>query len=345
MKKIVIEVDGVKTRRPVPQTWDELTLAQYLGVCDCILTNWGALGIFDENILPVMRQNLFYIITNTDKKFWDKVKDAHAEYAEYAEDTEIGEIFFTSQLSVVVGLTNFLFKRRSTPTGFEYEAHIRRTVCPYKVVHYEAQKHIREMTIQAAKQTLTSVKREYERSIKELKRLFKDCKEITWYAPADMLENITFYELCALFQKYEAYVTKGYKDVDLCQLIAILYRPSKAFSENNRITEYEGDRRIPYMGSESTAEARAQKAKLLHPSVKRAILCWFLGCRTALFESPRFAPLFEGEGSDDPLKLGMYKVLFALQETSPYNAQTAANENAWMALTYLAHKVLENQKE
>lgn len=72
---------------------------------------------------------------------------------------------------------------------------------------------------------------------------------------------------------------------------------------------------------------------------------WFVGCRTAIFENQRFRVLFEGKGSDDPLKLGMFKVLFALQDSESYNSETARRENGLFALTYLANKIMEGKNE
>lgn len=334
MRDLLIETPSGKFKRKVPQTWDELKLPQYLKACEVFLTNWGQLGIFQENEVAVIRQSLLYIITDTDKPWWDKLKKEFI--AEYG-----GDETFLAYLRDLLMLTDFMFKKREKEGVVTYEAYVTRTVCPYPTIYFDAAGMIRSMTIEAGKQTNKQIKREYEKTVQDIRTLFGKTKDILWYAPTDGLDNITFYEMCALFQTYERYVEKGMKDVDLCELIAILYRPSKAWSEQNVANGYEGDRRIPYRNSESTVDARKQKNRLIHPSVKKGILFWFIGCRTAIFNNPRFKPLFEGKGSDDPLKLGMFKVLFALQDSSAYNSQKAQDENALFALMYLSNKMSE----
>lgn len=337
MKDLKIALPNATHKRKVAENWNELTTPQYLKVCEVFMINWGAVGIFSENVVSVMRQQLLYIITDTDDKFWEGVKKAYVKEYE-------GDEAFLALLRDMLSLTDFLFKKKENKEGgVTYEAYVTRTVNPYPSIYFDSRKMITEMTLNAQKAKTPQVRREYERTVRDLKTLFGKTKEILYFAPEDGLGNISFYEMCALFQVYEKYVTQGMKDLHLCELIATMYRPKKAWSEHNQVTDYEGDKRIAYEGSEATVESRTQKCKLIHKAVKWGLLFWFVGCRTVIFENPRFRVLFEGKGSDDPLKLGMFKVLFALQDSESYNSETARRENALFALTYLSNKIMEGK--
>jgi hypothetical protein len=339
MKELKIVLPNATHKRKVAENWDELTTPQYLKVCEVFMINWGGVGIFPENVVSVMRQQLLYIITDTDNVFWENIRKAYLK--EYG-----GDDTFMALLRDMLQLTDFMFKKRANTEGVvTYEAHVTRTVNPYPSIYFDAQKMIREYTIAGNKAKTTQLKREYEKTVRELKTLFGKTKEVVYFAPADGLDNISFYEMCALFQVYEKYVTNGAKDIHLCELIATMYRPKKGWTEHNQVTDYEGDKRIAYEGSEGTVDSRTQKCKLIHKAVKWGLLFWFVGCRTAIFENPRFRVLFEGKGSDDPLKLGMFKVLFALQDSESYNSETARRENGLFALTYLSNKIMEGKNE
>lgn len=96
------------------------------------------------------------------------------------------------------------------------------------------------------------------------------------YAPADELENVSALELALLFDLYETYTrTREVKYVD--QLIATLYRKSKAETEEQLEENWHGDRRQPY--NEATVGSRQQQIAKLPPMVKNIIFFWFLSCR------------------------------------------------------------------
>lgn len=95
--------------------------------------------------------------------------------------------------------------------------------------------------------------------------------------PTDELQNLTGEELAHTFDAYEAY-TQNPTDQTADRLIAILYRPAKAATEELEQENYYGDRRRP-LNLHNIDDRSNQISKVLTRMTRNIILFWFLSCR------------------------------------------------------------------
>ena len=145
----------------------------------------------------------------------------------------------------------------------------------------------------------------------------------TWFAPADALENLTLYELATAFTFYEEYIREA---GPANNLLALLYRPSKPDTEHNRNSNYEGDRRLPYLKHETTLPARAEKMAILPPITKGLLLFWFSSCRLQIIES--YPTVFKKpkEGTKTDSSGGWGETLLAIAE-HPRHLEAVGNQH------------------
>lgn len=100
---------------------------------------------------------------------------------------------------------------------------------------------------------------------------------IKLHAPADEFENVTIYELSYIFTLYESYV--GGNAAACIELLATMYRPAKADTKANRLSDYQGDIRLPLRAHESTVAARKKFIESLPHQVVGLLLLWIASCR------------------------------------------------------------------
>ena len=103
------------------------------------------------------------------------------------------------------------------------------------------------------------------------------------YGPGDLLSNISLYELGTTFTLFEKYL-KDQNDEHLNKLLAVLFRPSKPRTKKNIRSDYNGDRRLPYQGYETTVKWRIPIIKKWPPLVKSLLFFWFSSCRNYIIE-------------------------------------------------------------
>jgi len=286
----------------IPETWNELTLAQQLHAYSLIMGESRML-LDPQEVMPFKRILLFKCLSDiTEEQFQLWRQDC---IQEYPDDPEGGQLAFLTELEEAMSSCNGLFDITTeidAESGQErtyYSVKLGLTACPWPVL------------------TLTK----------------KSGKKKHYYAPSDGLENLTFLELCVTFSLFEQFIQDYDEDV-LSELLAVLYRLSKPETKENKRSGYHGDRRQPYLHHESLVPARAKKMAHLPMPVRQLLLFWFASCRQSIIE--RFPELFTPADSQQAggSKYGWGATLMALAE-SLTNLDKVSSQPATDALVYL----------
>lgn len=161
-----------------------------------------------------------------------------------------------------------------------------------------------------------------------------------YYAPASALENITLYEMAQTFTLFEKYVQT--KNLDhAIELLATLYRPPKPANENNLLSDYEGDIRLPLMKHETTVKNRKERFKKLPELSLQLLLFWFASCRIQIISG--FPNIFkESEGESGGNDYGWSGVLLSLSD-GLVHLEAISQQNYANGLIYLSY--LEDQRK
>ena len=164
------------------------------------------------------------------------------------------------------------------------------------------------------------------------------------YAPADQLSNVTIYELGMSFMALERFLQDQDEDA-LFELLAILYRPMKPATAENKRSAYQGDRRLPLLHHEATLPARKKHMRKLPELVRNFLVFWFASCRQQIISS--YPNIFSsnphgtaGEAAGNDYAWG--GVLLNLADGLP-NLDAVAQQHYANALTYLS--MLEDQRK
>jgi hypothetical protein len=165
-------------------------------------------------------------------------------------------------------------------------------------------------------------------------------KVVSWYAPATGLDNLTIYELGAIFTHLESYHSAG--NEALCTMLATMYRPSKPKTIDNIESAYAGDRRLPYRGYEATVDSRAKRWYAMDKVVIALLTFWVTSCRAAFMkEYPRVFKTKVDEPEREGNDYGWGGVLLSLSGGIA-NLNAVADTNAHTVFTYLSQ--LEDQR-
>jgi len=167
-------------------------------------------------------------------------------------------------------------------------------------------------------------------------------KNTVWFAPAIGWDNLSIYELAAVFTHQENYHSQDSLE-DLYTMLAILYRPGKPATPENKMMAYGGDRRLPYRNYEGTVSSRAKLWKNMHPTVINILAFWALSCRQAIidmyprvFKAPGEAP--QRERANDYSWGGVILSLAG----GVANIDAVADQNFHNCFTYLS--MLEDER-
>lgn len=166
-------------------------------------------------------------------------------------------------------------------------------------------------------------------------------EDYSYYSPADALDNITIYELGMSFKSFEAFAETGELQ-HLHRLLAILYRPGKPATEENILSGYHGDIRLPLYKYETTIDARMDRMRRLPTLVSQVILFWFASCRQRIINS--FPNIFkepdgvQAEGND----YSWAGVILNLAD-GVVHEEAVSNKNYGTALVYLS--MLEDRRK
>ena len=286
----------------LPQSWNELSLAQQLSCYAIIMSGTGWL-LEAQELLPAKRILLVQHLLGLEEAFMQEWRTDCL--ATYEED---GELVFFAELDELLEASDFLFdiiepEEEGAPK--QYQIKLGLTQCPWP----------------------------------QLVREKKGGKKKFYLAPADGLENISFYELCTSFTHFENFLeTKEESHID--ELLATLYRPHKPKTRENKRMGYQGDRRLPLLHHEAMVNKRKKHMASLPQSTKQLLTFWFASCRQQIIES--YDSLFSAPSGKEAHTFGWGGVLMALagslQEVDAIAVQSADN-----ALTYL--QFLEVQRK
>lgn len=279
----------------LPTSWNDLSLAQQLQAYAIIMSG-DALAIYEPHeVVPIKRILLFQTLTGiTDQQLQAWQADC------LASDPEHGDLEFYTQIADALASCNFLFDiatDEDDPTAATtYTIALTLTHCPWP----------------------------------SLTRSKGNGKKKTYYAPAADLANVSFLELCVTFALFEQYI-RDYDEAILHELLAVLFRPPKPVTRENRQSGYRGDRRQPYLHHEAMVPKRARYMATLPMATKQLLVFWFASCRQSIIQ--QYPDLFTG-GETNPTKYGWGAVLMAMAGGLQY-LDTVSEQPATDALTYL----------
>jgi hypothetical protein len=154
---------------------------------------------------------------------------------------------------------------------------------------------------------------------------------------ADVLQNITIYELGQAFTHYENWATNNDEE-SLNALIATIYREKKPDTKQNRATNYGGDIRLPLRGYEATIPQRKDLIAQNIPShVKDCIAYWFGSCRHHF--AALYPDIFSDSGSDNTQSFGYAGIILELSRATHEGKNTIADQNAHSTMVELQYEI------
>lgn len=230
----------------VVESWNELTLEQQLFCYGVIMADSPDM-LEPQEVLPAKKLAILQHILGLDNEF---IKAWREDIVEEDISKEDGDVVFYSEIEALMECTAFLFEP-ADPIEAEEEGHPLRyqlklglTNNPFPVFAF----------------------------------VKKNGKKKYYNGPANGLENISIYEMGMAFTVFENFMESF--DEDLAhELIAIMWRPSKPQTRENKQKAYEGDRRQPLLHYEATIANRKDRMATLPTNVKQLILFWFASCR------------------------------------------------------------------
>lgn len=165
-------------------------------------------------------------------------------------------------------------------------------------------------------------------------------KKTKWlYGPSDGLGNLTVYELGMVFSYFEAYASTK-KEEYAEKMLAVLYRPSRPETREDRERAWSGDRRQPLRGYEARIDERAAKMKTLPMLTKQVLVFWFASCRQQIMD--RYPKVFRGGDGKAKNNYGWGGILMAVAENGALGNLAEVSDNHYSnALTLLSIKADE----
>lgn len=154
-----------------------------------------------------------------------------------------------------------------------------------------------------------------------------------FYAAKDELDNITFYEMITIFEYLDQY-QKTKNESLLNKLIAVVYRPKKQDTRENKESGFHGDWRLPYRNYESTVAQRAEIIATIPKETKSLILLWLMSCRDNI--TYHFNRIFSGGGSGE--QSSWSEVLLSLAENMT-DINQVSDTHHWTALKHIDVKM------
>lgn len=297
----------------VPQTWNELSLRDLHKCYAAVMTDAVGAVLPDEQML-LKKQMLIELLFGLDGAQLDEYRAG----LEVENEEERDALFFETLKALYDLVTPAFFERMddaeddSTPE--QYAVRLGLTKNPYRELKLKGKIHLNQTGKRNSK---------------------------TYRAPADLLDNLTIYEMGYAFTAYEAWLNADAADKEnaLDYLLAVIYREPKPPTRGNRESGYGGDIRRPLLGMESMIEQRQKKMKHIEPRVKQIVAFWFASCRQVIIErNPDIfrAPTGESSGRDfgwGGLLIELAQGIVNLDEVSrqPY-------QNAFLYLAQLEEK-------
>ncbi|ANW96746.1 hypothetical protein AXE80_10870 [Wenyingzhuangia fucanilytica] len=173
-----------------------------------------------------------------------------------------------------------------------------------------------------------------------------------YIGPDDLFSNITFIEHIEATYAFSQYAqTKD--EYWLNTLVAILYRPQKPDTEENRISGFDGDKRLPFYPA--TVEARTEEFKTIPFHVKYGVFLWFWAVEEFIATATELdvkghkcdmTVIFNAKANKQK-SIGMPGVLFSLAETRVFGNRKETEQEPYLNILlrlYQNHIDIENAK-
>lgn len=308
--KTEIEVDGVKVTPP--SSWNDLSDRDCMRYYDLIFSN----TLTDESVTAFTMLKLIDMARDMCGVSVDDIGQIEkASKQVYGE--EMGEQVFLAQLremvhTMIEGLFNIEHDDEGNVT---YSVKFNRTRNLWTSIEYDQNNRYNRK-----KPSRTAPKRYL-------------------YPPADMLANVTIYELGTLFTIFEQYLMNPERTELIDRLIATMYRPMKEVNAFNMDSNFEGDRRQPLRRHESRIDDRQKLVAQLPMLVKRTILFWFASCRMEITRAYPKVFRKQSASTTNNANYGWGGVLLKVAEMGPMGTlNEVADQPFSNVLTYLSMK-------
>jgi len=301
MTEITIELAGKKARVMAPESWDALDMKQLLRYYNLLFTT-GFNPSSDTTFTMVKLISIARDVLGLD----DNTMDLWAKSC-YTADPENGETMWHHEVRTVVhAAIGGLFEITEQEDGST----------TYAVKYTRLQNPWPEL-----------VDKKEDKRGKLLKR--------TWYfAPGNELGNMTMYEFSTVMSLFDAYMESG-NDAICNRLIAVMYRPKKPETRENRGSNYNGDKRMPLRGYESTIDARVKMVETIPLLVRRVMMFWFASCRLKIVQS--YPKVFKQSKGNEGPNYGWGGVLLNIAG-GPVNVNEVGDQNFHTSLVWLSMK-------
>lgn len=313
MNTINIRIDNKDNIVKMPSSWHELNTDELLFAIR--LFSYPRPLFFEENEdLPNRKLNFFLAFLRKSKLDVKIIEEWQSIRAE--ENAEHGSQSFLSEIQELINqTTTFLFttiRRFNKPVEVLTPDLLR---CPYPKLSIPTKRGVRNLHAPSCGKNARSIEP----------------------VPADVLQNITIYELGQAFTHYENWATNNSED-SLNALIATIYREKKPDSKQNRATNYEGDIRLPLRGYEATIPQRKDLIAQNVPShVKDCIAYWFGSCRHHF--AALYPDIFSTSGSDNANNFGYAGIILELARATHEGKNTIADQNAHSTMIELQYEI------
>lgn len=307
--KTEIEVDGVKITPPT--SWNDLSDRDCMRYYDLIFSNTSPDSLTSFTMLKLIDIARDLCGVSVD----DIGQIEKASKLVYGE--EMGEQVFLAQLremvhTMIEGLFNIEHDDEGNVT---YSVKFNRTRNLWTSIEYDQNNR-------------------YNR-----KKPSRTTQKRYLYPPADLLSNVTIYELGMLFTLFDQYLMNPDNVQTIDRLIAVMYRPMKEITPFNMDSNFQGDKRQPLRLHESRIDDRQKLVAQLPVLVKRTILFWFASCRHEI--TVAYPKVFKKQSgaSMNSANYGWGGVLLKVAEMGPMGTlNDVADQPFANVLTFLSMK-------
>ena len=300
-----VTINGIEKK--VPQSWNDLGLKQQHTIYQTLFSDTHLLTA--DALLPGKRLSIAMFLLDIDDDFMESwEQDCIDNYG-----VQPGKAQFFAEMHELVGVTDFLFDIREQEVEGEedpaliYSVKLGLTKNPYPSIPGRSTSRLR--------------KRHGKKSNKK-----NPVNTTLYYGPADELDNLTFYELGVAFTWFEEYLR--IQNIDLAiRLIAMLWRPAKPETEDNIMSDYQGDIRRPYANHETTVARRIPIIKALPTGMVQLMLFYFASARQHIIDMhPDIFKAPADENADDASKTDYGRLMLEMAG-GVVNLDAVANQN------------------
>lgn len=296
----------------LPVSWNDLSRPVLLRLY--AFMNGPGLQLLAAGEEDLLRIQAATIILEFEEAFLEEWRRDVADNLDAVDDTDAETLYFAELRTVCYAATNFLFVAPEPGMEEDTDSEAVRLPLAYTLTKNPYPKF------------------KYKDRRDRIRRL---------YGPGDAFCNLSITELAECFTLYEAYQREPDPAL-LDRLLATMWRPAKPKTKANKRSNFGGDRRLPFLGHETTVDDRLMIFRQLAPEVKNLLLFWFSCCRHDFLA--KYATVFttdqQERANDDTNDYGWGGLLLALSN-GLIHLDAVAAQNCHNVLTYLSY--LEDQ--